>query len=66
MNTPRPIARFFGWARARAPEVAVPDAADMGTAFGLDMCQPEPATLPASLPTVPARRAPDSKGRGKR
>lgn len=66
MNTSRPIARFFGWARARVPEVTVPDAADMGTTLGLDMCQPEPATLPASVPAQPARREPDLSGRGKR
>jgi hypothetical protein len=45
MNTPRPVTRFLAWVRPRA-EVPQPDAADMGTAFGLDMSMAEHEPLP--------------------
>jgi hypothetical protein len=46
MPTPPAISRLFAWARPREQAVA-DDAADMGTAFGLDMSQPDPDELPA-------------------
>jgi hypothetical protein len=46
MTTPHPISRFFAWARPRA-DAPADDAADMGTAFGLDMSQPDPDDLTA-------------------
>ena len=62
MNTPRPVSRFFGWVRTRT-EPDVPDAADMGTAFGLDMCQPDPDELPP-LPEGATRKTQgDASGR---
>ena len=55
MTTPHPFARFFGWVRLGAEEAVSLDAADMGTAFGLDMSQPDPDKLP-----------PDAGGSGER
>ena len=47
MNTPRPFARFFGWVRPDTEKPVSLDAAEMGTAFGLDMSQPDPEELAA-------------------
>jgi hypothetical protein len=57
MNPTHPIARFFGWNRRRTDEPASLDAADMGTAFGLDMSQPDPDEVPPT--TVPGRPNPE-------
>ena len=53
MDGKRSIGRFFGWARPRpAPDEL--DAADVGTAFGMELSL-EPAKTPGPpLPTVDA------------
>ena len=60
MNTPHPFARFFGWARPGAADPVSLEAADMGTAFGLDMSQPDPDELPAADGTGNERRDRDT------
>ena len=60
MNNPRPFARFFGWARLGAADPVSLEAADMGTAFGLDMSQPDPDELPAADGTGNERRDRDT------
>lgn len=49
MDGKRSIGRFFGWARPQpAPDEL--DAADVGTAFGMELSL-EPEKLPAPTPT---------------
>ena len=56
MNLPHPLARFFGRVRPLAEDPASLDAADMGTAFGLDMSQPDPDELPSAADPAGERR----------
>ncbi len=56
---PHPIPTPSWWQRLRARRAAPagPDAADMGTAFGLDMTLPPLPADPARAAVVPRRRS---------
>ena len=66
MDSKRGFGRFFGWSRPQ-PASDELDAADVGTAFGMELSleadEPKPDTQdsrPAALPAVPTLKA---KGR---